>query len=252
MLLMQKIRSLLFPAQGGRYAYVMDFIRPVGGALLVAFTFRTFVYDPYRIPSTSMLPTLLVGDYLFVSRFAYGTHIPLTHTTFFSQEPVAGDVVVFRKDIGQGTTNYIKRIVAVPGDKVAYRNKTLYVNGQAQHAVQDRDHPLYTFTEAGYDQRATQYTETLNNGIKHQILKDPALPSYDLAPATVPPQSYVAMGDNRDHSYDTRFWNYPAWSFVQKDDIVGRAEFLYWSWNDHFMPRWLRLFSSLRAGRVAQ
>lgn len=246
--MIKKIRSLLFPTKG-RYAKFMDFVRPVGGALLVAFTFRTFLYDPYRIPSTSMLPTLLVGDYLFVSRFAYGTHIPFTDVTFWEKEPKQGDIVVFRKDLntGQGRTNYIKRIVALPGDQVAFRDKTLYVNGQPQMVVRDEASPIYNFQEAGYDQRTTKYFETLSSGVVHNVLKDPLKPALDLGTSTVPTNNYVVMGDNRDHSYDTRFWNYPYWSFVQKDEIVGRAEFLYWSWDDHFMPRWNRLLDSLRA-----
>lgn len=244
-MLMTKIRSVLFP-KTGRYADFMDFVRPVAGALAVAFTFRTFLYDPYSIPSSSMLPTLLIGDCLFVSRFAYGTHIPFTDVTLWEKEPMQGDIVVFRKDIGQGKTNYIKRVVAVPGDRVAYRDKTLYVNGKAQANVEDTVNRTYDFEEAGYDQHTLKYSETLNNGIEHAILKDPKLASYDLPTVTVPPESYVVMGDNRDHSFDTRFWRYPDWSFVQKDEIVGRAEFLYWSWNDYYMPRWERLLDSLR------
>lgn len=246
--MIKKIRSLLYP-KGGRYAKFVDFVRPVAGALLVAFTFRTFLYDPYRIPSTSMLPTLLVGDYLFVSRFAYGTHIPFTDITFWAKEPAQGDIVVFRKDLntGQGRTNYIKRIVALPGDQVAFRDKTLYVNGKPQTVVVDNANPQYNFEEAGYDQHTDKYYETLNSGVVHNILKDPLKPGLDLGTVTVPAGSYIVMGDNRDHSYDTRFWNYPNWSFVQKDEIVGRAEFLYWSWDDHFMPRFSRLLNSLRA-----
>jgi len=250
-MLMKKLRGLLFPKKG-KYAQFMDFVRPVGGALIVAFTFRTFLFDPYRIPSTSMLPTLLVGDYLFVSRFAYGTHVPFTDITLWEKEPVQGDVVVFRKDIGQGMTNYIKRIVALPGDRVAFRNKALFVNGKPQLTIKDDNEPNYNFQEAGYDQRTAQFYETLNSGVTHKILRDPVQPAYDLLEATVPPGSYVVMGDNRDHSYDTRFWNYPEWSFVQKDEIVGRAEFLYWSWNDYFVPRWSRIFDSLRVEAKAQ
>lgn len=244
-MLMKKLRSLLFPTKG-KYADFMNFTRPVAGALIVAFTFRTFLYDPYRIPSSSMLPTLLVGDYLFVSRFAYGTHIPFTDITLWQKDPVQGDIVVFRKDIGQGRTNYIKRIVALPGDRVSYRDKTLYVNGKPQLVVIDEAAPKYNFEEAGYDQHTLKYFETLNNGVTHSILKDPVQPTYNLDNIVVPPDSYIAMGDNRDHSYDTRFWKYPEWSFVQRGDIIGRAEFLYWSWNDYFAPRWERLLNSLR------
>ena len=241
------LRTFIFPPEDTPWGRVMSYVRPIVAALVIAGLFRTFLYDPYRIPSPSMLPNLLIGDALFISRFAYGIHVPLTNRILAPTDPQPGDIVVFKKDLGlgQGPTNYIKRVVAGPGDRVSYRDKTLYVNGRA--VQQQRLTETFDFAQASQTVSARVWQETLPNGVVHTLLKDPAQPAFDLPETTIPADQFIVLGDNRDHSLDTRFWNYPQWSYVDRQDIKGRAEIIYWSWDEHFVPRFDRLLQSLRA-----
>lgn len=240
-------------------AGVVDFMKTMAIAGFVAFfCIRGFIFEPFKIPSGSMMPTLLVGDFLFVSKYAYGNRLPLTDWFFWEKEPVRGDIVVFKSKetdlpgsfFGLGDTLFIKRLVAVPGDKIAYDglNKVLLVNGQP--AVQSA---VGTFTEgAPYNRTVELKNETLE-GVSHSILLDPNVEGVDVAETTVPEGMYVVMGDNRDNSRDARFWKWPQWGFVPKADLMGRAEFIFLSLDENWMPRMERFGQKLgrEAGPVA-
>jgi signal peptidase I len=236
----------------GFAAIVYEYTKVILGALILAATVRSLWFEPFKIPSTSMVPTLLVGDYLFVDKNNYGWRNPCTGTRYNGQEIQKGDVVVFEKKkgylcgltLGFGSLNFIKRIVAVPGDKISYNNKTLYVNGEAIHMSVDGTHVYEDALGQSYEVK--KYDVSFN-GLTHEVLLDEERRGFDLEEVTVPEGQYVVMGDNRDNSLDSRFWQYPDWGFVKKEDIVGQAKMLFWSWNSHFNPRFERIGHSLVA-----
>ncbi len=171
-------------------------------AVLLALFIRSFVLQAFKIPSGSMLPTLLIGDHLLVNKFIYGTSIPFTGgKRILSWKQInRGDIVVFKfpKD---RSVDYIKRVIGLPGDKVQINNKKVSVNGKAV------DDPHAHFTSS-------------------TIMSSLAGPRDNLGPITVPEDKIFVMGDNRDNSYDSRFWG-----FVDKKDVLGKALIIYWSWD---------------------
>ncbi|MFZ2619587.1 MAG: signal peptidase I [Alphaproteobacteria bacterium] len=226
-------------------------------AFLAFFCIRGFIFEPFRIPSGSMMPTLLVGDFLFVSKFAYGNRIPLTDIFLWQGEPKRGDIIVFKNRnselpgsfFGFGTPMFIKRLVAVPGDTISYaEGKILTVNGQALPQTAGEPY-AYQSDETGQVHTATRKQEDLL-GITHDILIEDAIPAMAVREMTVPEGSYVMMGDNRDNSRDSRYWNIPNWGFVPRADVMGRAEFIFWSWDNNWQPRFERLLNSLRAHKT--
>lgn len=214
---------------------VVDMARAFFPVIVVVFLIRSFWVEPFKIPSGSMKPTLLVGDFILVNKYTYGIRIPVINKKVIDINPVArGDVVVFRYP-ADPSVDYIKRVVGLPGDKVVYRGKRLTVNGQV---VDTQPAGFYTDPELNYLRLPTS-TEMLGNH-KHQIMIVPAQPPVDLASVrqfahrenceynddgfscTVPADNYFMMGDNRDQSSDSRYWG-----FVPDDHIKGRA-FLVW------------------------
>lgn len=207
-------------------------IRTVVFAVLIALGIRTFLYDPFMIPSGSMLPTLLVGDYLFVSKFSYGYSkhtIAMGADVFDGRilggEPERGDVVVFRLP-RDPSTDYIKRVVGLPGDEIQVVEGLLHINGQA---VERERIPNYEALDRfGRTVQITQYLETLPNGRTHRILESDG----DVARSdntriySVPEDHYFVMGDNRDNSTDSRFGSV---GYIPEENLVGRAEFLWFS-----------------------
>ena len=225
-------------------------------AFLAFFCIRGFVFEPFRIPSRSMEPTLLVGDFLFVSKFAYGNRIPGTNHFLWQREPQRGDVVVFKKTgsglpgsfFGLGPTLFIKRLVGMPGDTISYRGQRLYINGE-EVRVEGDERMFDTFRmQQGYETplQGSVRTEVLGN-IQHDVMQLPDSPDIRVAEATVPEGHYVMMGDNRDNSRDSRLWSWPSWTFVPKEDLMGRAEFIFWSMGDGMKPRFDRIGNGLRA-----
>lgn len=201
--------------------------------IALVFFLRSFLYEPFKIPSSSMVPTLLVGDLILVNKFTYGIRLPVINKKIVEVNyPQRGDVMVFKypKDI---SLDYIKRVVGVPGDKIVYKNKRLTVNGksvayQALPDYLDEEHLSYS----------KQYIEKLP-GVTHKILNDERAPSFvpnpDAFPqhelctytidgfsCTVPSGNYFMMGDNRDNSLDSRYWG-----FVPDENIVGKAFFVW-------------------------
>jgi signal peptidase I len=233
---------------------VWSFVKTVAiAAFLAFFIIRGFIFEPFRIPSSSMMPNLLIGDYLVVSKFAYGNRLPLTNFFFWERPVERGDIVVFRRTgsglpgsfFGVGPTLFIKRVVGVPGDTVAFRNQTLFINGQTISSTVVGQYPLELPQGMGTVQAELRQENLL--GVSHTILQIPAEPGPEVAETLVPERHYVMVGDNRDNSRDSRYWQAPAWGFVPKDDIMGRAEFIVWSWNETWAPRLERVFSNLRA-----
>ncbi len=209
--------------------YYEAIVMAVGIALVV----RTFVIEPFKIPSGSMIPTLLVGDYLFVNKFSYGHRVPFSRMRVFMDEgPKRGDIAVFeyprdpRKD-------YIKRIVGLPGDHIVYRNKRLFINGEA--IGYESDGVFTYYNERDQLVESARFVEQLN-GVNHPILVRTFTYSAPVE-ERVPAGHYFAMGDNRDNSNDSRFWG-----FVPAHRLVGRAVALFWSWGSREgSPRWERL-----------
>ena len=222
-------------AEGASEPIVVDMARAFFPVIVVVFLIRSFWVEPFKIPSGSMKPTLLVGDFILVNKYTYGIRLPVVNRKVVEINPIArGDVVVFRYP-ADPSVDYIKRVVATPGDRIAYRGKRLSINGELV-AVQGSGH--YTDAELNY-LRLPTFTEKID-GKSHQMMIIPAQPPVDLAQVrqfahrenceynddgfscTVPPGHYFMMGDNRDQSSDSRYWG-----FVPDDHVKGRA-FLVW------------------------
>ncbi|GAV20587.1 signal peptidase I [Mariprofundus micogutta] len=187
---------------------------------VLAVVIRSFIVAPFKIPSSSMIPTLEIGDYLFVLRYPYGFRIPLTDTQLMSKEVKRGDVAVFVYPEDK-SKDYIKRIVGIPGDKIVYLNNKLSVNG-VEMPLTFEGKRTYFMADGGIDV-SIQHEENLN-GLKHKVLiKDYSIRDGEW---TVPEGHYFAMGDNRNNSRDSRFWG-----FVPQSYMVGRAAIVWWSWD---------------------
>ncbi len=206
-------------------------IRTVVYAVLIALVIRTFAYEPFNIPSESMLPTLLVGDYLFVSKFSYGYSryslpwgVPLFKGRIWQSEPRRGDVAVFKLP-SNNSTDYIKRIVGLPGDRVQMRNGELFINDQRVPKFRNKD---FIYERNGRRFRVPRFMETLPGGPQHDTLDFIAGGEHDTTREfVVPPAHYFAMGDNRDNSLDSRALG--GVGMVPAENLVGRAEFLFFS-----------------------
>lgn len=204
-------------------------------AVLLALTIRVFFVQAFKIPSGSMIPTLLIGDHILVSKLAYGFQLPndcefqvsfppmtCYSSTFLARfdDPHRGDIIVFRYPEDENK-DFIKRVVGIPGDTVAVKNKKVLVNGEV---LED---------------------ETFTQRVDPGIIDGRINPRDNFGPVTVPPDSYFVMGDNRDQSLDSRFWG-----FVKMDKIKGRAFLVYWSWNGHGnwtdWVRWERIGKLIR------
>jgi signal peptidase I len=223
-----------------------EWVRTLGGALLLALVIRTFVFQTFYVPSGSMLPTLLVGDHVFVNKFVYGIPVPGTDLRLPAfRAPARGDIVVFRAArTPQGdvvpadrrrdarSEDFIKRIVAVPGDTVEWRSEALYVNGEA--ARQE------TADEPFADPRgvAKHVVRERNGDCEYHVLDDPGRVSVDRGPFQLEPDRYFLMGDNRDDSYDSRYFG-----SVRSREIYGPAGRVYWSWD--FTGSWGSLLNPL-------
>ncbi|WP_084615633.1 signal peptidase I [Solimonas flava] len=199
----------------------VDFCRSFFPVIFAVLMLRSFIAEPFRIPSGSMIPTLLVGDFILVNKFTYGLRDPVFHHKFVELgEPQRGDVVVFRWPVDP-TKDFIKRIIGLPGDHIVYRNKQLFVNGEP--ATLDPDG---AYTAPGLPPPGVVYRMKEHLGpVEHDILVNPERPADDFE-FIVPPGEYFAMGDNRDGSDDSR-----RWGTVPERNLVGKAFFIWMSWD---------------------
>ena len=205
-------------------------VRTIIYALLIAGVVRTFLFQPFNIPSGSMIPTLLVGDYLFVSKFSYGYSryaFPFGMGFFsgriFGSEPDRGDVAVFRHP-PTNQDDFIKRLVGMPGYRIQVINGHLHINGDPVTRRRIEDHVSRDFQ--GSVRRVPQFEETLPNGrtyVVREVQSDRG-PADNTGEFVVPPGNYFAMGDNRDDSNDSR-----SWGFVPRENLIGRAEIIFFS-----------------------
>jgi len=237
---------------------IVDTVKTVVYAILIALVVRTVAYEPFNIPSGSMIPTLLVGDYLFVSKFSYGYSrfslpfgLPLFSGRIFSHSPERGDVVVFKLPT-DNSTDYIKRVIGLPGDNIQMRSGILYINDKAVPRKPIED---YLYQEGdGAVIPMKQYIEILPNGREHRIIKIGDDGQLDNTPVyQVPPGDYFMMGDNRDNSQDSRVMS--AVGYVPAENLIGKAQFVFFStdgsarwweiWKWPFAIRYDRLFHGI-------
>ncbi len=222
---------------------LVEYARSFFPVILIVLLLRSFLVEPFRIPSGSMMPTLLVGDFILVNKFAYGLRWPVLNTKFIEVgEPQRGDVAVFRFPLEPGT-DYIKRIVGIPGDEISYRNKTLYLNGNPVPQTPDG---IFTGVGAGASMTGARIADEHLGEVEHRILTNPRAPDlapgcYELlkGPIKVPEGYYFAMGDNRDNSNDSR-----CWGPVPEGNLVGKAFAIWMNWDglrDGFPIDWTRL-----------
>lgn len=208
---------------------IIEYARSLFPVFLVVLILRSFVIEPFRIPSGSMYPTLEIGDFIAVSKFSYGIKLPVTQTKIIPiDEPERGDIVVFSypKD---PNVDYIKRIVGLPGDEVAYIGRTVFVNNQP---IRQQPKGKYHGNDSGAIMNGAKVvSETMDNGHQYDILLDMDKASRDLNSIVVPEGHYFVMGDNRDHSNDSRFWG-----FVPEKNLKGKAFGIWMNWDNgiHF------------------
>ncbi|MEN6465155.1 MAG: signal peptidase I [Syntrophaceae bacterium] len=196
---------------------VKEYAEAIIIAILIAVFIRTFVVQAFKIPSGSMKPTLQIGDHILVNKFIYGVKIPFVRSTLIPiSQPKRGDIVVFIYPQDRDK-DFIKRVIALGGDTVEIRNKEIFVNG----ARSEDNHGVY---------------------VDPVIMPGAMQPRDNMGPVKVPDGNIFVMGDNRDQSYDSRFWG-----FVELKDVMGEAFMIYWSWNsDEHSPRWSRIGNILR------
>lgn len=210
-------------AAGAAEPVVVEYSKSFFPVILAVFLIRSFLVEPFKIPSGSMMPTLLVGDFILVNKHTYGLRVPILNNTFFEMNhPQRGEVMVFHfpKD---PALDYIKRVVGVPGDHIEYRDKHLTINGQPLDMTYDSE---YDYVAPGLNQiTAKRYKENLG-GHLHDTLIVPDALSAD-GEVTVPQGQYFVMGDNRDNSNDSRFWG-----FVPEGNIVGKAFMIWWNFDN--------------------
>jgi signal peptidase I len=188
--------------------------------VLIVLLLRSFLVEPFRIPSGSMIPTLLIGDFILVNKFTYGIRLPVLHTKVFElNQPHRGDIVVFRYPKNPHV-DYIKRVIGLPGDKIAYYDKTVYINGQAITQTDVGDYKTEDENSGDMKQRLEQL-----ESVEHAILINTSQPSIE-AEYIVPQNHYFVMGDNRDNSNDSRYWG-----TVPEENLVGKAFFIWMNWN---------------------
>ena len=195
-----------------RKSTIREYAEAIFIALLLALFIRTFVVQAFKIPSGSMKNTLLIGDHILVNKFIYGIKNPFSGSTWVPvKQPRRKDIIVFRYPVNP-SQDYIKRVVGIPGDRIEVKDKKVYVND----ALLDEDYTIF---------------------LDNKIIPGNVQSRDNMRPVTVPDGSLFVMGDNRDNSYDSRFWN-----FVELKAVKGKAFILYWSWNkENTSVRWNRI-----------
>jgi signal peptidase I len=230
-----------------REPVLAEYARSFFPVLVLILIFRSFIAEPIKIPSSSMMPTLLVGDFILVNKYAYGLRLPVLNNRILEVgEPKRGDVIVFRypgylcerdgKPVRSGNPcyepfvpapkqDYIKRVVGLPGDEITYRNKVIYVNGV--EVPQTYVGPYVGPAEGGRNMDGSQVMDELLSESSHRMMTMPQMAGRE-GSWQVPAASYFVMGDNRDSSADSRYWG-----FVPEDNLVGRAIVIWMNWDNN-------------------
>lgn len=203
--------------------WVVEYARSFFPVVFVVLLLRSFLFEPFRIPSGSMMPTLLVGDFILVNKFTYGIRLPVLNTKIVEiGEPKRGDIVVFRfpKD---PTVDYIKRVIGLPGDRIGYFNKQVFINGEP---MPQSYLGAYQGGTQGEEMSGEAWLNESLGTMSHDILVRSGDPSSRQGEYVVPAGHYFVMGDNRDNSNDSRFWG-----AVPEANLAGRAFFIWMSWD---------------------
>ena len=204
-------------AHGKKESIIIEYSKSFFPVLLFVFVIRSFIVEPFKIPSGSMMPTLIAGDFIAVNKFSYGVRFPVINNVLIPNGmPERGDVVVFHYPMDT-SIDYIKRVIGLPGDTIKYENKKLFINDKLVPHVFEKDYE-YMMNE-NYRVPAQEFTETLGE-VKHSILIHNV--EGESGSFVVPDRNYFVMGDNRDNSSDSR-----VWGFVSEDLLVGKA-FIIW------------------------
>lgn len=199
-----------------------EYARSFFPVVLIVLILRSFLVEPFRIPSGSMMPTLLIGDFILVNKFTYGIRIPVINQKIIPiSSPERGDIVVFRYP-KQPEIDYIKRVIGLPGDKVEYKNKQVYINNQAIAQTS-----IGTYQGVGQGDTMTGVNHVMEDliTVKHEILISPNKRTIETS-YVVPTGHYFVMGDNRDNSNDSRYWG-----TVPDENLVGKAFFVWMNWD---------------------
>jgi len=224
---------------GAKQSAIVEYSRAFFPILLIVWVLRSFVIQPYRVPTGSLEPTVMPGDFIAVSQFSYGLRFPVFNTKFLNiSEPHRGDIALFRWPVNPKIV-FVKRVIGLPGDHIIYKNKVLTINGV--EAKQKFIKKTYDYGNGpGQKRRVYEMQENLD-GVKHDIYIQPIggeTRNYNL---TVPPHEYFMMGDNRDNSDDSR-----SWGFVPEQNLIGKAFGIWMSWNPvQHRVRWNRIGKGL-------
>lgn len=210
-------------AKPAREPFLVETARSFFPIFLIVLLLRSFVAEPFRIPSASMMPTLLIGDFILVNKFDFGLRLPVLNTKVLENDrPEKGDVIVFRYP-PDPSIPYIKRVIGVPGDHIRYDNKTLYVNGKV---MEQEDLGSFRVRGSGREMNGWSLKQEKLNDVEHDILIAPSRGFTDAIELVVPENSYFVLGDNRDNSRDSRYWG-----FVPDENLIGRAFFIWMNWD---------------------
>jgi signal peptidase I len=203
---------------------LVEYARSFFPVFLVVLVLRSFIVEPFRIPSASMMPTLLIGDFILVNKYDYGVRLPVLNSKISGNgAPARGDIVVFRYP-EDPSVPFIKRVIGIPGDVVEYRNKTLYINGIE---VKQQSNGAYRGVGAGTIADGDVWiTEYLDDNAHDILISDTTRYNGEDFERTVPEGNYFVMGDNRDNSRDSRYWG-----FVPDENLIGRAFFIWMNWD---------------------
>lgn len=224
---------------GKKKSKFVEYCRSFFPALLAVLIIRSFIIQPYRVPTGSLEPTVLPGDFIVVNQFAYGLRLPVLNTKIFKvSEPKLGDVVLFRWPVNPSII-FVKRVVGLPGDHLVYKNKILTINGKE---AEQTSLGMGLDIEGNISVPAKLYSEILPNGVVHKIFVKNGVNEGENFDVVVPPNDYFVMGDNRDDSDDSR-----TWGFVPEKNLIGKAFGIWMNWDSQNLTiRWNRIGKALK------
>lgn len=225
-------------ASGAKQSLLVEYSRSFFPVLLIVLLIRSFIVQPYRVPTGSLEPTVLPGDFIVVNQFAYGLRLPVLNTKIVNVgEPKTGDIALFRYPIDPRIV-YVKRVIGVPGDHIVYKNKTLTINGKV---IEQKDLGMDLDQEYAMPYAVKVKQEMLPT-VTHKIFVHDEIGTAQDTDVIVPPRHYFMMGDNRDNSDDSRHWG-----FVPEENLVGKAFATWMSWDSQNNSiRWIRIGKTVK------